>query len=107
MGKNTTMIRRIGLLRLMLYVAGLLVIIFLPEPGMQTDVEWPAILTTVVVPALAPIIFMVILFDLVVSKVVNRGNDNPMPAAKFFWVGLAIALIILLRWLPYLLSLTY
>ena len=101
------MIRRIGLLRLMLYVAGLLVIIFLPAPGVQTDVEWPAILTTVVVPALAPIIFMVILFDLVVSKVVNKGKDDPIPEARFFWVGLAIALIILLKWLPFLLSLTY
>ena len=101
------MIRRIGLLRLMLYVAGVVVIIFLPAPGVQTDVEWPAILTTVVVPALAPIIFMVILFDLVVSRVVNKGNDNPTPAPKIFWVGVAIALIILLKWLPYLLSLTY
>ena len=101
------MIRTIGLLRLMLYVAGLVTIIFLPAPGVQTDVEWPAILTTVVVPALAPIIFMVILFDLVVSRVVNKGNDNPKPAPKIFWVGMAIALIILLKWLPYLLSLTY
>ncbi len=101
------MIRTIGLLRLMLYVAGLLVIIFLPAPGVQTDVEWPAILTTVVVPAFAPIIFMVILFDLVVSRVVNKGVDNPTPKPKIFWVGVAIALIILLKWLPYLLSLTY
>ena len=106
MGKTTAMIHQIGLLRLMLYVAGLLVIIFLPQPGAQTSVEWPAILTTVVVPALAPMLFMVILFDLVVSKVVNKGKDNPIPPAKFFWVGLAIALVILLKWLPYLLSLT-
>ena len=91
----------------MLYIAGLLVIIFLPAPGVQTSVEWPTILTTVVVPALAPIVFMVILFDLVVSRVVNKGNDNPIPAPQFFWVGVAIALIILLKWLPYLLSLTY
>ena len=100
------MIRQIGLLRLMLYAAGVIVIILLPEPGTQTSVEWPMILTAVVVPALAPMIFMVILFDLVVSKVVNKGRDNPIPPANFFWVGLAIALIILLRWLPYLLSLT-
>ena len=101
------MTHNIGLLRLMLYVAGLVVIIFLPAPGVQTDVEWPAILTTVVVPALAPIIFMVILFDLVVSRVVNKGADNPTPTPKIFWVGAAIALILLLKWLPYLLSLTY
>ena len=106
MGKNAAMIRQIGLLRLMLYTAGVIVIILLPEPGSQTSAEWPMILTTVVVPALAPMIFMVILFDLVVSRVVNKGKDNPIPPANFFWVGLAIAVIILLRWLPYLLSLT-
>ena len=101
------MIRQIGILRLMLYKAGLSVIVFLPEPGVQIDVEWPAILNTVVVPALAPIIFMVILFDLVVSRVVNKGNDDPIPAPKVLWVGLIIALIILLKWLPYLFSFTY
>ena len=100
------MIRQIGLLRLMLYASGVIVIVLLPEPGAQTSVEWPMISTTVIVPALAPMIFMVILFDLVVSKVVNKGKDNPIPPANFFWVGLAIAIIILLRWLPYLLSLT-
>ena len=104
-----SLIRNIGILRAMLYAAGVLVIVFLPAPGMQVETEWPAVLTTVAVPALAPIIFMVILFDLVMSRVVNKGRDDahPSPSSKFFWIGSGIALIILLRWLPYLFSLTY
>ena len=103
------MIHRIGLLRAMLYATALLVIIFLPAPGIQADLKWPGVLTTVAVPALAPIIFMVILFDLVMSRVVNKGSDDehPMLSPKFLWLGFGLALIILLRWLPYLFSLTY
>ena len=99
---------RIGLLRTMLYSAALIVIIFSPTAGMQVDIEWPAVLTTVVVPALAPIIFMVILFDLVMARVVSKGggDDHPRLPPSIFWVGLGLALIILLRWLPYLLSLS-
>ena len=101
-------IRDIGLLRAMLYIAALVVIILLPSAGVQVDVEWPAILTTVVVPALAPIIFMVILFDLVMSRVIKKGSggDHPELLPNIFWIGLGLALIILLRWLPYLLSLS-
>ena len=101
-------IHSIGLLRAMLYIAALVVIILLPTTGVQIDVEWPAVLTTVVVPALAPIIFMVILFDLVMSRVVSKGSNGEHPALlpSVFWIGLGLALIILLRWLPYLLSLS-
>ena len=101
-------IRDIGLLRALLYIAALVVIILLPSAGVQVDVEWPLILTTVVVPALAPIIFMVILFDLVMSRVIKKGSggDQPVLLPNIFWIGLGLALIILLRWLPYLLSLS-
>ena len=97
----------IGLLRGLLYTAGGLVIIFSPSPGMRVDPEWPAILTTVVVPALAPIIFLVIMFDLLISRVVNKDSSHAAaPSPKVFWLGGGIALVILLRWLPYLLSLS-
>ena len=103
-----SLIRDIGLLRAMLYVAGVFVIIFSPAPGMRVDVEWPAVLTTMVVPALAPLIFMVISFDLIMSRVVDKGSseNRATPLPKFFWIGLGLALIILVRWLPYLLSLS-
>ena len=101
-------IRNIGTLRAMLYSAALVVIIFSPAVGVQVDTEWPGILTTVVVPALAPIIFMVILFDLVMTRVVSKGGDGDHPACSpsIFWLGLGLALVVLLRWLPYLLSLS-
>lgn len=103
-----SLISGLGLLRAMLYAAGLLVVIFSPSPGMQVDLEWPAVLTTVVVPALAPIIFMVILFDLVMLRIIARGvhDDSPPPAPYFLWVGAGLAFVILLKWLPYLLSLS-
>ena len=92
----------------MLYAAGVFVIIFSPPPGTRVDVEWPAVVTTVVVPALAPLIFMVISFDLIMSRVVDRGSgeNRTTTLPKFFWLGFGLALIILVRWLPYLLSLS-
>ncbi|MBC6413805.1 MAG: hypothetical protein GDA45_02560 [Chromatiales bacterium] len=101
-------IRKLGFLRTMLYISALLVVIFSPTPGAQVDVRWPGILTTVMVPALAPLIFMVIVFDLIMSRVVSKGrthNGSP-PLPRFFWLGATLALIILLRWLPHLLSLS-
>ena len=103
-----SLIRDMGLLRAMLYAAAVLVIILSPTPGMRVDIEWPAVLTTMVVPALAPLIFMVIAFDLIMSRVVAKGSaeKSAPPLPKFFWIGVGLALIILIRWLPYLLSLS-
>ena len=101
------LIRDMGFLRTMLYLAGVLIVIFSPSPGIQVDMQWPAVLTTIVVPALAPLIVMVIFFDLVMSRVVEKGGGNRhLPPPLFFWFGLILALLILFRWLPHLLSLS-
>ena len=101
-------IRDMGFLRTMLYLAGILIVIFSPSAGTPVDIEWPGVLTTVVVPAIAPLIFMVIFFDLIMSRVVGKGRrgNHASSRRQFVWIGWVIAAIILLRWLPYLLSLS-
>ena len=94
----------LGLLRIKLYALAVVVIIFTPLPGTVADYQWPGIVVTVVMPALAPLVFMVVLFDAVMSKVVASGTHSPR-AQRIFLTGLILASIILLRWLPYLLAL--
>lgn len=95
---------RLGLLRIKLYTLAVLVIIFTPLPGTAADYQWPGIVVTVVIPALAPLVFMVVLFDAVMAKVV-ASNAYKQRAHRIFLAGLILASIILFRWLPYLLAL--
>lgn len=96
-----------GLLRIKLYTLALIVIVFTPVAGTPADYQWPGIVESVVLPALAPIVFMVILFDTVMSKVVASGADDEqrIRANNICFTGLGLGLIILFRWLPYLLTL--
>ena len=95
---------RLGLLRIKLYALALIVIIFSPLPGTAADYQWPGIVVTVVMPALAPLVFMVVLFDAVMSKVV-ASDASSQRGQRIFLTGLILASIVLLRWLPYLLAL--
>lgn len=100
-------LRDLGALRLMLGVLVLMAVIFAPSPDVETQRSGWGLITTGVVPALGPIIFFVVLFDMLMSRVLM--SDTTAAGRQRYRLALmydgALALILLLSWMPFLLAL--
>jgi hypothetical protein len=100
-------LRDIGALRLMLGVLVLMAVIFAPSPDVETQRSGWGLVATGVVPALGPIIFFVVLFDMLMSRVLM--SDATAAGRRRYRLALmydgALALVLLLSWLPFLLAL--
>ena len=96
-----------GVLRTILAVAGLLLIIFATQPGtVPVYTGWPLV-TTVLVPVVAPIIFMLLLFDALMSWVwmIDKPGDAYIRLRTALIVDLLLAAGLLLFWVPYYMAL--
>ena len=59
----------LGGLRLLLFVLAVSAALAAPDPGARTVIAWPLVVPTLIAPAIAPIIFVIVLLDLVMVKV--------------------------------------
>ncbi|MFK7793904.1 MAG: hypothetical protein AB8B89_01010 [Gammaproteobacteria bacterium] len=93
----------LGFLRISLLALGVFNSFLSPEPGTPISHEGFEIITTLVAPAAAPIIIMVILFDALMSKI--RSSDATGEESKKFkaimWTELAVVAFMVMAWLPY------
>lgn len=97
----------IGPLRLVLGLCALVLAVFAPAPGVETQLEGWGLITTSVLPALGPIAFFVLLLDMLMSRVLMIDTDaagRRRYRAAILFDG-SVALILLLSWLPFLLDL--
>jgi len=96
-------LRGFGWLRHALLLATLVLIVFVPPPGTRAVLTgWPLV-TTVLIPVLAPMTFMVLLLDALMARVFLTDAEG---AARqryktILLVDLLAAAVLLLRWLPY------
>ena len=98
---------RYGVLRTLLAVAGLLLIVFATQPGTApVYAGWPLV-TTVLVPVMTPIIFMLLLLDALMGRVwmIDKPGDEYVRLRIAVMVNLLLAAGLLLFWLPYYLAL--
>lgn len=97
----------LGALRLMLGALGLLVIVFAPEPGVEAQRSGLALITTGVLPAMGPMVFMVLLLDAIMSRVLMIDKEGAVLRhyRRALWFDLGLAAAIVLAWLPFLLTL--
>lgn len=100
-------LRELGALRLMLGVLVLIAVVFAPSPDVETQRSGWGLVTTAVVPALGPIIFFVVLFDMLMCRVLM--SDTTPAGRKRYRLALlydgSLVLILLISWLPFLLAL--
>ena len=103
---NMNLIHNLGFLRISLLLLGILDTLIAPEPGTYAIKHGIEALPTLVAPAAAPIIMMVILFDALMSKI--RASDSTGEESKKFktimWVELAVVAFMVAGWLPYFLA---
>lgn len=105
-GKTQLMnfIKDLGALRLILIAATLIIAFIAPEPGTAVDLDGWGIIPTAVIPASTPLLFMVLMFDFMMCRI--RMSDEAV-RKKFSNIGyleLAVALFLLIMWLPFFLA---
>ena len=90
-------------LRVMLNGFAILLILFRPELGTPISYEGWAMATTLLAPVLAPIIFMLLMLDSLMTKVFMAEKPQEVRASlsRVLRVNLIIGVALLLYWLPF------
>ena len=104
-GMDSRVLQSGGILRGLLLALAAASIVLMPSPGESSSLAgWHETLTTVIVPAIAPIIFVVLLMDVIMYSATSTGSDKtPWQKTVLALEGVA-GMFILLRWLPFVLS---
>ena len=101
-----TLFQSLGFLRISLLSLAILDTLIAPEPGTYAIKQGLEVIPTLVAPAAAPIIMMVILFDALMSKI--RASDATGEDRNKFrtimWTELAVVAFMFFGWLPYFLA---
>ena len=93
----------LGPLRLMLATAAIMIMIFRPASGTEAVYEGWAVFPTLLFPSLAPILFMVLLLDALMSRLLMSAKQGAEKARlqRALWTDLAVAGMSLLVWYAY------
>ena len=102
-----TLFKSLGFLRLSLLGLAILNIALRPEPGAAVVHTGPELIATLIAPASAPIILMVIMFDALMSKVRASDTDGQEETdfTRIMFIELAMAVILVIAWFPYFVAL--
>ena len=98
----------IGLLRIVLLLSSIVLLILLPKPGSEVSYSgWPLI-TTLIVPVLTPLMFLVWLLDALMAGVLMSGEGGVRRTRyrRIMLADLAIAATMAAFIIPFLLALT-
>lgn len=93
----------LGPLRLMLAAAAIIMMVLKPASGTEAVYEGWGVFPTLLFPSLAPIIFMVLLLDAMMSRLLMTAKEGAERARlqRALWVDLGIAILSLMVWYPY------
>ncbi len=100
-------VQQLGGLRMGLVIVSLLFLAMRPVSGGSPVLEgWPLV-TTLLVPALAPLVFLGLLMDMFMTWVMSIDTESSqrLRARSVLWVDLVLASAFALAWVPYYLSL--
>lgn len=101
------LLKKIGPLRILLFTLALVLIVFAPEAGAPRAREGIAVITNLIFPTVAPMVFMGLLLDALMSwvKQIDLSGEDKKRFRILSYINLLFALALLIRWLPFLLSL--
>jgi len=90
----------IGFLRSLLGLGALVVILFVPAPGTRVMLHGYEMINTLLFPTLAPLIFMVLLLDTLITRVmmIDSVGSATQRFRLIIWFDLALATLIAVRW---------
>lgn len=90
-------------LRVMLSILALLLCVFVTPADTKAQYEGIYVITTLVLPALTPLIFLVLLLDALMNKVwkVDAVGSDIIKYRNIMRVDLLLATVIFILWIPY------
>ena len=100
----TSMFRQIGPLRITLLTLGLLIIAFVPKDQIQEARSGWALATSVLIPALSPLVIMGLLLDALMSRVwmIDADLNEKHRLRRILWINISMSAIIVVAMIPYL-----
>lgn len=98
---------QMGVLRIVLVSIAIIDILLAPKPGTPVIYTGWELVTTLIVPVLAPILLQVLLLDALMGRVLMSSNQGVERARyrRLMIVDLVIAAALLAGWTPYFLAL--
>ena len=97
-------LKQFGALRILLLIAALALTIIRAEPGTEAARSGLEMIPTLIAPAMAPLVFMVVLFDFMMCRIRMTEAHVRDKFRLISYVELAAALLLLLAWLPFFLA---
>jgi len=96
----------LGLLRIVLFGFALVSMLLAPKPGTVPVASGWEMVSTLLAPVLAPLILMVLLLDVLMSRLfmVDKTGAERARLRKVLWIELVGSLVLFLYWLPYFLA---
>jgi len=98
------LIKDLGILRLILLAAAILLGLFATEPGTAAARSGWEMIPTLIAPAMTPLVFMVLLFDIMMCRIRMSDGETRKKFATISYIEIATALFLMLMWLPFFLT---
>ena len=101
------LLSELGALRASLAALALLVLVFAPRPGTAAVLEGWRMFPTLIVPTLAPMVFMVLMLDALMARVHMTSVQGAALARyrRIVIVDLLLGLVVAGYWMPYFIAL--
>ena len=101
------LLQQMGVLRVVLVSGAIADILAAPSPGTPVVYTGWAVVTTLIVPVLAPILLQVLLLDALMGRVLMSSSQGTERARyrRVMIVDLVIAAMLVAGWAPYFLAL--
>lgn len=105
--KFRILFKQLKLLRIMLLTAALIIIVLAPGADSTVSYEGWAMVPTLLLPTLAPLIFMVLLLDSLMSRVwmIDAKGSERNKFKNIIKVNLFVVLLLVLAWAPFFIRL--
>lgn len=102
----TRLIKQAGPIRNILYFLGIICAIFKPENSSGLNLEGLQFIPTLVLPVIVPMLITGYFLDMVMSKIYSaeQPDDIQQKYKIISRVDLFLAILLLVLWVPYLLS---
>lgn len=97
-------LKRIGLLRIGLIAIAIMLFFIRPEPGTTAARSGLEMIPTLVAPAMAPLVFMVLLFDIMMCRIRMSENSERRKFLEISYIEIFITCVLAILWLPFFLA---
>lgn len=100
--QSSNILKQLKPLRVVLILGALITLVLKPDIGTPVDYEGWGMVSTLLIPVLAPLFFMVLMLDALMSRVwmSEAQGEERKRLRMVVWIDLVIGVLMLIFWLP-------